>query len=85
MVLSTVITPSLESKWDGDEDGNCKLCLVEPGTIQHNILSGCNEALKQKRYTWRNDKVLRHIYNQVLYHVGHRVNNSRRSPLTSEP
>ena len=43
------------------------------------ILSGCDKALGQKRYTWRHDKVLRQIYNQVLYHVEHRVNNPRRS------
>ena len=29
VVYGTVITPSLKSKWDGDEDGNCKLCLVK--------------------------------------------------------
>ena len=72
VVYGTVITPSLKSKWDGDEVGNCKLCLVKSGTIRH-ILSGCEESREQGRYTWRHDKVLRQIYNHVLYHVKHSI------------
>ena len=83
VVYGTVITPSFKSKWDAEEDGNCKLCSVERGTIQH-ILSGCSKALEQKRYTWRHDKVLKQIYNQVLYHVEQRVNNPRRSTTRTE-
>ncbi len=81
VVFGTAITPSFKSKWDRDEEGNCKLCLVKLGTIQH-ILSGCEESREQGRYTWRHDKVLRQLYNQVLYHVEHRVNNPRRSTRT---
>ena len=65
----------------GNEEGNCKLCVVNPRTIQH-ILSGSPESLEQGRYTWRHDKVLKQIYYQVLYHVEHRVNNPRRSTRT---
>ena len=78
VVYGTVITPSLKSKWDENEEGNCKLCVNNRGTIQH-ILSGCPVSLQQGRYTWRHNKVLKQIYDQVLYHVEHRVNNPRRS------
>ena len=81
VVCGNVITPSFKFKWVAYEEGNCKLCVVNPGTIQH-ILSGCPESLEQGRYTWRHGKVLKQIYNQVLYHVEHRVNNPRRSTRT---
>ena len=80
-----MITPSFKSKWDREEDGICKLCLDPEKTanIKH-ILSGCQKSLEQKRYTWRHDKVLKQIYDQVLYHVEHRVNNPRRSTRTEQ-
>ena len=56
-VYGTLVTPSLAVKWDEAEDGMCKLCSSERGTIQH-ILSGCKVAFEQVRYTWRHDKVL---------------------------
>ena len=82
-VYGTLITPAMKSKWDADEDGNCKLCVNNRGTIQH-ILSGCPVSLRQGRYTWRHDKVLKQIYGQVSYHVEHRVNNPRRSTKSED-
>ena len=40
----------------------------------HHILSNCSVALKQHRYNWRHDSVLRRIFSAVVNH-----NNSRRS------
>ena len=77
-VYGTLVTPSLAVKWDEAEDGMCKLCRTEVGTIQH-ILSGCKVALEQGRYTWRHDKVLNQIRSQVAYHLDKRVNNPKRS------
>ena len=77
-VYGTLVTPSLAVKWDEAEDGMCKLCSSERGTIQH-ILSGCKVALEQGRYTWRHDKVLNQIRSQVAYHLDKRVNNPKRS------
>ena len=68
----------MKSKWDTDEDGMCKLCETNNGTIQH-ILSGCSVSLQQGRYRWRHDKVLKQIYEQVTYHINKRVNNPKRS------
>ena len=77
-VYGTLVTPSIAVKWDEAEDGMCKLCSSERGTIQH-ILSGCKVALEQGRYTWRHDKVLNQIRSQVAYHLDKRVNNPKRS------
>ena len=77
-VYGTLITPAMATKWNESEDGNCKLCTVSRGTIQH-ILSGCQVALQQGRYRWRHDKVLKQIHGQVTYHVEKRVNNPKRS------
>ena len=66
-----------------DEDGNCKLCETNRGTIQH-ILSGCPVSLQQGRYRWRHDKVLKQIYEQVSYHIDKRVNNPKRSTKTND-
>ena len=77
-VYGTLITPSLASKWNEDDDGMCRLCGIAPGTIRH-ILSGCSIALGQGRYTWRHNKVLRQIADQVKFHCDKRVNNPKRS------
>ena len=83
IVYGTVVTPATKSKWDVDEDGNCKLCETNRGTIQH-ILSGCPVSLQQGRYRWRHDKVLKQIYEQVSYHIDKRVNNPKRSTKTND-
>ena len=76
-VYGTAVTPSRVAKWSDEEDGMCKMCKNKLGTIQH-ILSGCRVALSQGRYTWRHDKVLREIHNQLQYHLKHRVNIQNR-------
>ena len=68
----------MKSKWDADEDGNCKLCGTNHGTIQ-NILSGCPVSLQQGRYRWRHDNVPKQIYEQVSYHINKMVINPKRS------
>jgi len=80
-VYGTAVTPSRVAKWKEEEDGKCKLCNDKLGTIQH-ILTGCCVALSQGRYTWRHDKVLKEIHNQLQYHLNKRVNINRQ--LTSK-
>ena len=72
-VYGTLMTPALVSNWSEEEDGKCKLCDDATGTIKH-ILSGCKVALAQGRYTWRHDKVLKQISEQVMFHCTKRVN-----------
>ncbi len=35
MVYDAVITPSMKSKWDKNEEDSCTLCVNNRGTIQH--------------------------------------------------
>ena len=58
-VYDLLPTPVNLKKWKMREEDTCYLCQKR-GTLQH-ILSGCNVALTQGRYTWRHDKVLREI------------------------
>ncbi len=37
VVYGIVITPSPTSKWDNNEEGNCKLCVNNRGTIRFSI------------------------------------------------
>ena len=78
-VYGTLMTPALVAKWSEDEDGQCKLCEERTGTVQH-ILSGCNVALRQGRYRWRHDKVLKQISDQVSFHCERRVNTRLNRP-----
>ena len=57
-VYDLLPTPSNKNIWFGEED-TCKLCGGK-GTLQH-ILSGCEVALAQGRYTWRHNEVLREV------------------------
>ena len=61
-VYDLLPTPANKNKWFG-EDERCNLCN-ERGTLNH-ILTGCKTALAQGRYTWRHNKVLQMIYNNI--------------------
>ena len=49
-------TPTNLAIWGKTDDVKCKLCQ-KPCNLEH-ILSSCNTALTQGRYTWRHDRVL---------------------------
>ena len=83
-VYGNIVTPGRAALWTPGEEGNCKLCDRERGTIQH-ILSGCKVALNQGRYTWRHNKVLRKISDHVRYHVENRVNKYGASTNRAPP
>ena len=83
VMYGTLVTPSLAVKWDEAEDGMCRLCAPEFGTVQH-ILSGCKVALEQGRYTGRHDKVLIQIQSKVAYPLDNRVNNPKRPVSTQK-
>ena len=61
-VYDLLPTPSNKNIWFGEEE-TCKLCGGK-GTLQH-ILSGCEVALAQGRYTWRHNEVLREVAQAV--------------------
>ena len=55
-VYDVLPTPTNLVKWGKTEDPNCKLC-DKPSTLQH-VLSCCNVAMTQGRYTWQHNTVL---------------------------
>ena len=58
-VYDLLPTPANKNIWYRTEENRCSICNGE-GTLNH-ILSGCKISLKQGRYKWRHDKVLKEI------------------------
>ncbi|XP_063420791.1 uncharacterized protein LOC134706007 [Mytilus trossulus] len=58
-VYDVLPTPSNLHRWKLSETPDCPLC-GNRGTLHH-VLSGCNIALTQGRYTWRHNQVLREL------------------------
>jgi hypothetical protein len=56
-VYDLLPSPANLHRWSLTENPDCPLCKKR-GTLEH-ILSSCSIALKQGRYRWRHDKVLR--------------------------
>ena len=61
-IYDVLPTPTNLFKWGLEQEPNCHLCQ-NPGNLEH-ILSSCQVALTQGRYTWRHNQVLK-----VLAHV----------------
>ena len=83
VVYGTVITPSVKSKWDENEGGNCKLCVNNRGTIQHIscqvALSHCNKEGTHGDIILIKCSSRFMIKSIVMYHVENMVNNPRQS------
>ncbi|CAC5417465.1 unnamed protein product [Mytilus coruscus] len=58
-VYDVLPTPTNLTMWKLIEDPSCKFC-GKPANLEH-VLSSCRTALKDGRYTWRHDQVLREI------------------------
>ena len=58
-VYDLLPTPANKNVWFKTQEHTCPLCN-EKGTLNH-ILTGCKVALKQGRYTWRHNEVLKII------------------------
>ena len=58
-VYDLLPSPTNLLMWNLSDDPSCPLCK-KTATLQH-ILSSCNVALTQGRYTWRHNKVLREL------------------------
>ncbi|XP_076113419.1 uncharacterized protein LOC143081070 [Mytilus galloprovincialis] len=59
-VYDVLPSPSNLYTWGLIEDPTCTLCKDKPASLQH-VLSACPVALKDERYTWRHDSVLKTI------------------------
>jgi hypothetical protein len=55
--INSLPTPTLLKLWKKISLATCPLCKGPKCTLMH-ILSMCDAALKQKRYSWRHDSVL---------------------------
>ena len=80
--VNWVRTPDMLATCGFTKDASCRLCKSQLGSISH-ILSGCDVALTQKRYTWRHDSVLKVLGAEVRSAVAQE--NSRRSMSTVPP
>ena len=58
--INSVRTPDMLRLWGYTKTATCPLCSAPQCTLHH-ILVNCDFALKQKRYTWRHDSVLKNI------------------------
>ena len=64
--VNWVRTPDLLRLWGYicTNQAKCKLCEA-PNCTLHHILSNCDVALQQKRYTWRHDSVNLHLFKEL--------------------
>ena len=67
-------------KWGKSEDPSCPLCNGRQ-TVEH-VLSSCNAALTQGRYTWRHNQVLKVLANAVQFNATlfNSIKNRTRHP-----
>ena len=75
-------TPDNLKRWGKSVvDMKCHLCGFLNPTLKH-ILNGCSAALKQGQYTWRHNKILTHLVEELqtfLQRVN--ANNALRAEL----
>ena len=73
--INWVRTPDLLKIWGLRKTCFCCLCGAEQCTLHH-ILANCQYALKNKRYTWRHDSVLKVFQSALTEHLA--VTNSKK-------
>ena len=75
---TTDTLPSLTNQalWKMIEDPTCPLCKEGAASLRH-VLSSCRTALKEHRYTWRHNKVLKVISRSLQESI---VANQARVP-----
>ena len=66
--INSLKTPDLIKTWGFKSHANCFLCDSKQCT-QHHILVGCKTALKEHRYTWRHDSVLKQVETWLQEHI----------------
>jgi hypothetical protein len=66
--INCVRTPDMLKLWGYTATAFCPLCGAEQCTLHH-ILSNCQKALVDKRYTWRHDSILANIEPVLKEHI----------------
>ena len=69
-------------KWNKADDAKCSLC-GQVQTLDH-VLSSCNVALSQGRYTWRHNRVLRDL-SDIVHTAKEKANSRTDSPQPERP
>ena len=69
-MINSVCTPDMRKLWGYTKSASCHLC-DHPQCTLHHIIANCPFALKQKRYTWRHDSVLKTIQLSLIRHISH--------------
>jgi hypothetical protein len=80
--VNWVRTPDLMHLWGYKSVMSCCLCGAEKCTLHH-IISECNFALKDNRFTWRHDSVLSLINQALKEHV--ESINQKQPPIRPAP
>ena len=63
--LNTLPSADNLVRWGKRTSDLCNVCNSNNKQTLHHILSNCNSALEQGRYTWRHDSVLRTIFDFI--------------------
>ena len=66
--VNWVVTPDLLKLWGYKHQDSCSICGSHGCTLHH-ILSNCSASLRQRRYNWRHDSVLKHILRVISDHI----------------
>ena len=76
--INWVKTPDLLKIWGLRKDCYCLLCGAKQCTLHH-ILANCQYALKNKRYNWRHDSVLKVFHSFLTEHLAE--TNMKSAPV----
>ena len=78
--INWVRTPDLLKIWGLRKTCFCCLCGAKQCTLHH-ILANCQYALKDKRYTWRHDSVLKVFQTTLTEHLTMINSKEKSSPI----
>ena len=82
--INTCCTPVLLKLWRFKASAACAICGHEVCTLHH-IISNCATSLKQHRYNWRHDSILKELQINVLDHLKSRNKKSPRHEIKFVP
>ena len=68
LCTNSLNSPDNLVRWGKRNMGSCPLCKAKCGTLAH-IVNFCPVSLKQGRFTWRHDSVLKHMTQHVKNQV----------------
>ena len=79
----TLASPNNLVRWGLSSDKSCFLCSAPSCTVAH-VLSGCLTSLKQGRYTYRHDAVLKEIASQLEQFISSVKSSNNQKKLVNK-